>query len=256
MMGGIPIRAGGNELKLCHRLRPGQDFQLGRPRRGRPAKAGPLWSSRSTKPIRSCVPDVGPRCALLPSSSGIRPRSSKRFSGIAGCGKSVDRHRRQSRRRAEDSQEAARPEPNLRGGGQAGLSAWDQNSALPPAVPALAGVRIVPVRTSAVSMGKILLSTWDRSASGRDFVLSKHPWHTTLSAAQKRKFLSVKKNIEPSQAEFFSPVLSSTRSPFSTCFPHSVTPPCWAMKREGRAGAHCFLTCCKKKQRFVQSASP
>jgi hypothetical protein len=51
------------------------------------------------------------------------------------------------------------------------------------------------VRTLAVPRNRILLPTWDRSGSSRDFVLSKHPWQTTLSAAQKSKFLSV--NSDP-----------------------------------------------------------
>jgi hypothetical protein len=43
--------------------------------------------------------------------------------------------------------------------------------------------RVVPVQTSAVPTGRILLPTWDRSGSGRDFLMSRPPWHPTLSAA-------------------------------------------------------------------------
>jgi hypothetical protein len=44
------------------------------------------------------------------------------------------------------------------------------------------------------------IPTWDRSASGRNFLLSKHPWHTTLSAAQKSKFLLASQRSHSSAA--------------------------------------------------------
>lgn len=56
--GGTPIRAEVNEPRPGHRPRPGQGFQVTHPRRARPGKAGPPWSSRSTKLTRFCVPNV------------------------------------------------------------------------------------------------------------------------------------------------------------------------------------------------------
>jgi len=95
---GIPTKPAASGHSGSRRALRERAFPLTRPRRARPAKAGPPCSSRSTKPTRFCVPAVGRRWALLPSSSGTRPRSSRRFSGMAGCGKNEDRHRRQSRR--------------------------------------------------------------------------------------------------------------------------------------------------------------
>jgi hypothetical protein len=142
--------------------------------RSRPAFVSPMWLRDAHHCLHRAASDRGDRedsPALRAVGRARTTPGAKPDGGLKAAGS-----------------RAPRAKPDGRRPGRI-LSAWGQNSALPPAFPAPPGVRIVPVRTSAVPTGTILLSTWDRTTSDRDFLSYKHPWHTTLSAAQKSKFL-------------------------------------------------------------------
>ncbi|MHC1764449.1 MAG: hypothetical protein AB9869_09095 [Verrucomicrobiia bacterium] len=183
--GSYSNKSRGHEPRACHRSRLRRGLRLTHPRRKKPGKGGRLWSNRSTKPNRFCAPvRVGDEDHRLHRAASVRghredPPALRAVGRTrTAIGAEAGGELKPAERRAPRAKPEGRRSSRV-------LSIWDNISALPTVFPASPGSGFCPWRTSAVPTGKILHSARARSASGRDILLSKHSWQTTLSTARK-----------------------------------------------------------------------